>query len=138
MGVMAASAEGRRSRAPTLGVDAVSHAFDEAQFRKDQTALDRFLAPDMTYISGSGRIADRKAFLAAFNDPAEKFEPFKIVDRQLVVLSADVVAVTADATIRGTNSSGPFEEHFRFTDIFRLRNGVWQVVFVQVSRKPVA
>ena len=134
-GLLAASAEARRPRPPAVSVNVVSHAFDDAQFRKDLVRLRQLLAPDMVYISGSGRVAGRDAFLAAFGDPAETFEPFVIADRRLVRLGADVVAVTADGTIKGKNASGTFEEHFRFTDIFRRRHGAWQVVFVQVSRK---
>lgn len=116
-------------------VDRLSQAFDDAQFHKDQGTLRRLLAPEMIYISGSGRLAGREAFLAAFNDPSEHYEPFVITDRRLVQLGDDVVAVTADGTIRGTNASGKLEERFRYTDVFRERMGKWQVAFVQVSRK---
>lgn len=94
------------------------------------------LAPDMIYINGSGTLAGRAAFLNAFSDRTERFEPFVIANRRLVPLGTDVVAVTADGAIRGTNAGGRFEEHFRYTDIFRRRGKAWQVVYVQVSRRP--
>ena len=130
----ATSAPAGGAAADTNSVDRFSHAFDDAQFRKDRPALDRMLAKDMVYIRGSGKMVGREAFLDAFADPAEQFEPFVITDRRLVTLGDGVVAVTADGTIRGTNKEGRFEDHFRFTDIFGHRGRGWQVVFVQVSR----
>ena len=96
--------------------------------------LDHLLAKNMVYIRGSGEKVGREAFLAAFSDPSEQFEPFVITDRQLVQLGSGVVAVTANGTIRGSSGEGRFQDHFRFTDIFSHRKGRWQVTYVQVSR----
>lgn len=118
------------------GVDAASRAFDDAQFRKDRAAIGSFLAPDMVYIRGSAERVGRNEFLDTFSDPGVKFDPFVIKDRELVALSDDVVAVTAEGTITGTEAGKPFRDHFRFSDIFRRRGGKWEVIYVQVSRFP--
>ena len=126
--------EGCRTMGRADDVEKVSRKFDDAQFRKDLAAIDAMLAPDMVYITGRGRRVGRKEFLAAYADPTEKFAPFQIADRQLVNLEDNVVAVTGEGSISGTNASGAFSDHFRYTDIFRLDEAGWKVVFVQVTR----
>jgi hypothetical protein len=117
-----------------VSIEAASQAFDEAQFRKDRNLLDQMLAADMRFIRGTGEMAGRDAFLNAFSDPTERFEPFVIERRETVKLGSDIVAVTADGTIRGTGRKGRFENRFRYTDIFRRRGSSWEVVYVQVTK----
>ena len=118
---------------PPTSADAASRAFDDAQFRGDVAALARILAPDFLYVRGSGRVADRRAFIANFTDPTQHLEPFAITDRYLIPLGRDAVVVAADGVISGTAAGKPFREHFRFADTFVRRGGRWQVAFVQVT-----
>lgn len=120
--------------APPPDIEAVSRAFDDAQYRKDARALDAMLAPDMVFIRGTGERTGRAAFIANFANPKLQFDPFVIARREIVALSGTIVVVTADGTMTGRDDGKRFSNHFRFSDIFRWRDGRWQVVFVQVSR----
>lgn len=114
----------------------MSRRFDDAQFRRDVAALRQYLASDMVYINGAGRVGGDVEFIAAFSGNGVTFEPFIITDRKLVMLSKDVGVVTADGTIKGTDNGKSFREHFRYSDTFALRKGRWQVVYVQVTKLP--
>jgi uncharacterized protein (TIGR02246 family) len=115
-------------------VDAASHAFDDAQQRKDAEAIARFLTGDFRYVNGSGKLAGRDAFMAAFSDSQVQFDPFVIKDRSIISLGPDAAIVAAEATISGMDNGKRFSEHFRYADTFQRREGKWKVVYVQVTR----
>lgn len=117
----------------TLSLDAVSQAFDRAQFEKDGATLDCFLADDLVFIRGSGVQSDRQTFIDYFSDPNIVFEPFEISDREIRSLGDDVGIVFARATFRGVQDGEAFEDSFRYADIFERRRGLWRVIFVQVT-----
>lgn len=121
---------------PGETIEMASRAFDYAQFRHDRATLDRMLSADFRIVHGDGRIGDREEFMRGFADPKTVFEPFTIVDRVITPLGSDAVMVSADGTIRGTQDGKPFHDRFRYSDIFRSRNGRWEVAFVQVTPLP--
>lgn len=123
--------------APPTDADAASRAFDDAQFWGDVTTMERFLAPDFLCVRGSGRVAGRREFIANFTDPAQRLEPFVIVDRRVIPLGRDVAIVAADGIISGTAAGKPFREHFRFSDTFVHRSGRWVVVTPLSARSPL-
>lgn len=113
--------------------DAASRAFDDAQFRGDRPALERLLAPGFVYVSGSGRVAGRREFIANFSDASQHLDPFVITDRRVIPLGRDAVVVAADGIISGTAAGKPFREHFRFADTFVRHGRSWRVAYVQVT-----
>lgn len=132
----ASAAHARAPNDALRGVDAASRAFDDAQFRGDVVALERFLASDFLYVRGSGQVAGRREFIANFTGPEQYLDPFVITDRRVVALGRDAAVVAAVGVISGTNAGKPFREHFRFADTFVRRSGSWRVAYVQVT--PVA
>ena len=125
------------AQTPTrASLDAASREFDDAQQRRDVAALTRWLAPDLVYISGSGRIGGKDTFIAGFSGPDTRFDPFDIRERRVVLLSPDVGVVTAEGRISGSEAGAPFTEHFRYSDTFAWRDGRWVVVYVQVTKLP--
>lgn len=121
---------------PASDVDAASRAFDDAQYRQDGASLERMLAADFRVIHASGKVGDRRDFMAGFTDPSVKFEPFEIKDRTVLVLGGDAALVSAEGAIRGTNRGKPMAERFRYAHLFRRRGNGWEVVYVQVTPLP--
>jgi Domain of unknown function (DUF4440) len=113
--------------------ETASHAFDQAQFAKDVSALDQQIAPDMCYINGGGQRLGKSEFIAFFTNAQLSFEPFVITGREVVALSDTICAVTGNGMMRGMLDGVRFEDCFRYTDIFARRDGSWQVVYVQVT-----
>jgi ketosteroid isomerase-like protein len=117
-------------------IRAAAQAFDDAQFRGDRATLERMLAPDFLFVRASGRVGDRKDFIAGFTDPASKLEPFVIADRLFLRVGPDVAIVGGEARVKGRDNGKPFAQHFRYSDTFAKRDGRWVVVYTQVTALP--
>jgi ketosteroid isomerase-like protein len=117
-------------------VRAAAHAFEEAQQRSDGAALERLLAPDFLFVRGSGRIGDRRDFIAGFTTPGAKIEPLVIRDPLFLRVSTDVAIVGGEAWIKGVENGKPFAQHFRYSDTFARRDGRWLVVYTQITGLP--
>lgn len=118
---------------PIAAAKAAATEFDHAQLVGDRATMERYLASDFVFVRGSGKVADRAAFLAAFTDPDQKLEPFEIVNPVAIKLSDTAVIIGGETTMKGTDKGEPFAEHFRYADIFQLRDGRWQAVYTQVT-----
>ena len=117
-------------------IKAASRAFDAAQLAHDRATIDRFLARDFVFVRSSGKLAGRDDFIAAFTDPGVELEPFEIINPVFVRLGEASGLVGGETVMRGKENGTPFEEHFRYADIFAWRDGRWQVVYVQVTMLP--
>lgn len=114
-------------------VMAASDAFDAAQLHADRATLERYLASDMVFVRGSGKVTGREEFIATFTSPGLKLEPFEVLDRRYINLGKDAGIVAGEAILRGTEDGKAFVEHIRYADTFARRDGRWQVVYVQVT-----
>jgi hypothetical protein len=114
-------------------VMAASDEFDAAQLHADRATLERYLASDMVFVRGSGKVTDRKEFIATFTSPGLKLDPFEVLDRRYIDLGKDAGIVAGEAILRGIEDGKAFVEHIRYADTFTRRNGRWQVVYVQVT-----
>jgi len=117
-------------------IRAAAQRFDDAQVHGDSATLEALLAPDFLFVRGSGRVGDRRDFIAGFTDPRSKLEPFAISDRLFLRVSPDVAVVGGEAWVKGTEDGKPFAQHFRYSDTFARRNGHWVVVYTQVTGLP--
>jgi ketosteroid isomerase-like protein len=117
-------------------IRAAAQRFDDAQLHGDGATLEAMLAPDFLFVRGSGRIGDRRDFIAGFTDPNTKLEPFAITDRLFIRVSPEVAIVGGEARIKGTDHGKPVAEHFRYSDTFARRDGRWVVVYTQVTGLP--
>ena len=117
-------------------VRAAARAFDQAQQHGDRAVLERMLAPDFLFVRGSGRVGDRRDFIAGFTAPGVKFDPFTILDPLFLRIAPDAAIVGGEGWIRGVEDGKPFAEHFRYSDTFARRDGQWLVVYTQVTALP--
>jgi hypothetical protein len=113
-----------------------SDAFDNAQRTQDRAALERVIAPDYKLVHGSGRIGDREDFVSSMVDPTNHITDVHADNRTYTPLGRDAAIVSGQGTIAGTDTNGPFSEHFQFADTFLHRNGQWVVVYTQVTMLP--
>ena len=120
----------------TAEIRAAAHAFDAAQQHGDRAALERLLAPDFLFVRGSGRVGDRRDFIAGFTAPNVKFDPFTILDPLFLRIAPDAAIVGGEGWIKGVEDGKPFAEHFRYSDTFAKRDGQWLVVYTQVTALP--
>jgi hypothetical protein len=110
-------------------------AFDRAQIQGDGAALARLLADDYVLVNTRALIEHKADFINDYTAPGWKLQPYVVEDE--TVRSWNDGAVLAGAvTLQGTSDGKPFKARLRFADIWRRRNGQWQVIFTQATRVP--
>ena len=138
--ILAAVMLGFGQAAPAQRADAsliaFADRFDQAQLSKDGPALERMIADDLVFITGSGKRQGKKEFIAGWTDPGDTFDPITLVDRIVTPLGPEAGMVSAETVLSGTSGSKKFSSHFRFTDTFRRTGGEWKAVHIQVTRIP--
>lgn len=118
----------------TAAIARVADAFDRAQLARDGATLDRMIADDLVFIDGSGARQDKKAFIAGWTAPGDRFDPITLVDRTFTPLGPDAWIVGAETTLTGVSDGKIFTSHIRFADTFRRTKGQWRAVHIQVTR----
>jgi uncharacterized protein DUF4440 len=107
--------------------------YDRAQIQGDKVLLERLLADDYHLVNGSGQVELKPQFVAESIDPAFKLEPF-VVENPIETVWTDGAVLAGEVHLEGQDHGKPFQAHFRFADVWRKRNGTWQVVFTEVTR----
>ena len=109
--------------------------YDRAQIQGDKALLERLLAEDYHLVNGSGQVELKPQFVAESVDPAFKLEPF-VVENPIETVWNGGAVLAGEVHLEGQDHGKPFQAHFRFADVWRKRNGAWQVVFTEVTRLP--
>ncbi len=117
-------------------LEAAAQAFDDAQLHHDHAIIDSFLAPDFQYVTGTGRLLGRDAFLANTTTPGETLQPFVVADHRVLPLGQDGGVASGDVIVRGESDGKAFAGRFRYSDVFARRGGRWSVVYTQVTALP--
>ena len=117
----------------TQDVLAFADAFDRAQLAQDVAALDEMVADTLVFIDSSGKRQDKKAFIAGWSAPGDRFDPVVLADRVVVPLGPDAAVVSAEATLSGTSGGKRFSSRFRFADTFVRTGGKWRATYIQVT-----
>jgi hypothetical protein len=108
-------------------------AFDEAQVHGDRAALDRLIATDYLLVNSHGEEESKSQLIADYTTPGFQLDPFQI--EQPVWRSWPNGAVAGGvATLTGMSDGKPFRVRLRFSDVWALREGRWQVVYTAASR----
>jgi ketosteroid isomerase-like protein len=115
---------------------AFADRFDQAQLRKDGPALERMVADDLVFITGSGQRQGKREFIAGWTAAGDRFDPITLVDRVVTPLGDNAGMVSAETVLSGTSDGIPFASRFRFTDTFSRVAGEWRAVHIQVTRIP--
>lgn len=115
---------------------AFADRFDQAQLRKDGAALERMIADDLVFITGSGQRQGKREFIDGWTAPGDRFNPITLVDRVVTPLGGDAGMVSAETVLSGTSDGKSFVSRIRFTDTFRRVAGEWRAVHIQVTRIP--
>jgi ketosteroid isomerase-like protein len=111
-------------------------SFDEAQLKKDGAELEKMIADDLVFITGSGKRQGKKEFIAGWTDPQDTYDPIILVDRIVTPLGPDAGMVSAETVLSGASGGKTFSSRFRYTDTFRRVGGEWRAVHIQVTRIP--
>lgn len=109
--------------------------WDKAIVRKDRAAIADNLADDFRQVDGAGNVENKTTFLEGLVDPELTIDPYTIEDFD-VRLYGDVALLSGRTYMTGMYQGKTFASHYRYIDVYVLRDGAWKIVSVQISRIP--
>ncbi|UGB38238.1 nuclear transport factor 2 family protein [Frateuria soli] len=109
--------------------------FDRAQMQGNGAALARLLADDYVLFNSRGLVEDKAAFIHDYTAPGTSMKPFTVEDEVVRHWPGGAV-LGGVVTLEGTSGGKPYKVRLRFADIWRERDGRWQVIFTGATRVP--
>jgi ketosteroid isomerase-like protein len=106
-----------------------------AQTTNDFTALDALLGADMVYTHSSAAVDDKASFIESMRSGAVKYESIEPRDLKIRVYGTTAV-ITGAGRFRVNARGQALDNQLRYTDVWVLRDGRWQMVSWQSTRLP--
>ena len=126
---------GVQSREPAADLVETVARFNAAIVAKDRHALERVMAPDFFWIGGRAHRGDRAGFIAALTAADLELDPYVPAEQEWI--AGDGMALfVARNHLEGTSGGKPFVDPHRYSNLWRLRDGRWQLVFIQITPLP--
>lgn len=101
--------------------------WDQATVKGDVAVLDRLLGDEFSFVDGP----NKAQYLASITmRPAESIVESAISEDVEVQVFGETATVVGTDTIKGKNRGHPFENRFRYLDVWVKRSGRWQCVKV--------
>lgn len=114
---------------------ATNQAYNAALIAGDVPALERIFAEELVYTSPRGEIMNRAAQLEIIRSKTLRIETATGSDEQ-VRLYGETGIVTGRFEAQGTFKQQPFHAIERYTSVWVLRDGRWQLVAEQGTLLP--
>jgi ketosteroid isomerase-like protein len=113
----------------------MNRAAADMQVRKDAAAADRLLADDYVFLQADGQVSNKAQNIAVLRDPAFVCESVTTEDVK-VRLFHGVAVVTGRIIMRANYRGQDVGGEFLYTDVWAKRDGRWQTVVSQATRRP--
>lgn len=107
------------------------HDYDAAQIHGDRAELERLVAADYLIVRPRGT-GDRASLIQGMTHAGMKLEPFTVM-KPFTRNYGTTVVTGGWAALKGVDGGKPFEEKFRFSDVWSKRGGRWYVVMTQLT-----
>ena len=107
----------------------------KAMISADAQALDAILADDLTYIHTTTREDSKKSLIESLVSGSLSYESID-TEGVRVRIYGDAAVVTGSAAIRVSSGGRLLSFSILFTDVYARREGRWQMVAWQSTRKP--
>jgi ketosteroid isomerase-like protein len=116
-------------------VKAADTARFTAQTTNDFGALGRLLGDDLVYTHSSAAVDGKASFIDSMRSGTVKYESIEPREVQVRVYGTTAV-VTGAGRFRVTARGQALDNQLRYTDVWVLRDGRWQMVSWQSTRIP--
>lgn len=126
-----AVAAGKTSVIATL--TRLSDDWDKAIVRKDEKAIAANMAEDFRIIDGHGNVAAKPTFVADIMDPKLTVDPYTVEEFN-VRIYGDTALLSGRTHMTGKYDGQPFENNYRYIDIYVRKGGTWKIVSVQITK----
>jgi ketosteroid isomerase-like protein len=121
--------------APAEAVKAAEMARFAAQTTNDFKALDALLGDDLVYTHSSAAVDGKASYIESMRSGAVKYESIEPRDLKIRVYGTTAV-ITGEGRFKVTARGQALDNQLRFTDVWVLRDGRWQMVSWQSTRLP--
>jgi ketosteroid isomerase-like protein len=115
---------------PSDKVRETSAAWRQAVIQRDEAALQRVLAEDLTYSHANGRTQNKAEYIAAILKGPGRYESFTESDTQVRVYGGTAV-LTGYVDVK---MAGRDQYRVRTLEVYVLNNGRWQMAAKQSAR----
>lgn len=132
------SAPNPRAGEASAAVDAVTAAElarFKAQIAGDAKALDALLGDDLVYTHSNAMVDTKASYVESMRSGALKYQTIEPREMKVRVFGTTAV-ITAAAHITAVSNGQPVDNQLRYTDVWVLRDGRWQMVSWQSTRLP--
>lgn len=123
---------------PSTAADAVKAA-DAARFKaqttNDFTALGQLLADDLVYTHSSAAVDGKASFIESMRSGTVKYESIESRDVQVRVYGTTAI-INGAGRFRVTARGEKLDNQLRYTDVWVLKDGRWQMVSWQSTKIP--
>ena len=109
----------------------------DALLKGDSSANERYIASDAVFTMPDGEVVDKTRLNADLKSGALKMQSSTFNDMKVRV-HGDTAIVTYGTTDKGAYKGRDISGHYRWTDVFMVRNGKWQLIAgqgTQVQKK---
>jgi len=111
------------------------HDYDLAQFDNDVATLDRLVVDDFVLVNSNASVEDKAQFLADFNLPGFKIEPY-VIEQPVHKVWGDGAVLGGLVNLRWTQDGKHQARQLRVAYVWVKRDGRWLVTYAQVTRVP--
>jgi hypothetical protein len=107
----------------------------EAMVKADAGALDRLLAPELSYTHSNAQLQDKAGFIADIRSKAIRYLSIEPNDIHVLVVGTTAV-VTGGAAVHVIQNGNDLIIKIRYTNVQVNRRGEWQMLAWQATRLP--
>lgn len=109
--------------------------YDRAQFSNDIPTLERLVADDYVLVNSDATVENKQQFLADFNLPGFKIDPY-VVEQPVEKVWGNAAVIGGLVHLSWTQDGKHQTRRVRVAYIWAKRNGHWQARYAQVTRVP--
>ena len=109
--------------------------YDRAQFSNDVAVLDRLVDDDYVLVNSNASVEDKRQFLADFNLPGFKIEPY-VIEQPVQKVWGDGAVIGGLVNLHWTQDGKHQTRRLRVAYVWAKRDGRWLATYAQVTHAP--
>ena len=110
-------------------------AYNRAQFDNDTATLGRLVEDDYVLVNSNASVENKEQFLADFNLPGFKIDPY-VLEQPVNKVWSNGAVIGGLVHLTWTQDGRHQSRLLRVAYIWAKRNGHWQATYAQVTRVP--
>lgn len=109
--------------------------YDQAQFHNDIPTLARLVSDDYVLVNSNATVEDKQQFLADFNLPGFKIDPY-VLEQRVEKVWGDGAVIGGLVHLGWTQDGKHQTRVLRVAYVWMKRDGHWLATYAQVTRAP--